>query len=103
MYFNKSVTVTDGVYSRLVLLTNSFGKVFPSLESDLMTLITGIGPQERVLDIGGGANPFSRADVVTEPFPDNPSCRSGLAIRSDIQYVQCFDHAVDSGSGRLLW
>lgn len=97
MYFNKSVTVTDGVYSRLVPLTNSFGKVFPSLESDLMTLMTGIGPQERVLDIGGGANPFSRADVVTEPFPDNPSCRSGLAIKSDIKYVQCFAEKLPFG------
>jgi ubiquinone/menaquinone biosynthesis C-methylase UbiE len=50
----------------------------------------GIKTDERVLDIGGGAVPFSRADVVTEAHLEDDTHRIGKPIRKDKEYVACF-------------
>lgn len=77
-------------YTRMVPLANSFGKVYPSLISEFLADMLNISPDERVLDIGGGADPFYGASVVVEPHLENASHRSGENVLPDVDYVQCF-------------
>ena len=68
-------------------LANSFGHLLPGHDATLVELL-GIRPTDRVLDIGGGAAPFARADVVVEANPDDGSHRGGRAAVVDRRTVQ---------------
>lgn len=97
----------DGGRQRPLKLTNSRGRVYPTLHDDLMAQLLHIAPHERVLDIGGGDAPFGRANVVTDAFPDMNAHRSGRSVQrvydgGRVEFVQCFaeelpfpDHAFD--------
>lgn len=45
---------------------------------------------DQISDIGGGSNPFSKATVVTEPYLEMNTHRSGLDIKPGMDYVTCF-------------
>lgn len=90
MDFNGTVNLDFGKYMRQIPLTNSFGVVYPGVSDELLAFLFKITPDEKVLDIGGGDNPFSRADVVTEPFLHKSAHRSGRDILPGIRYVKCF-------------
>lgn len=78
-----------GWYKRPIPLTNSFGVVYPVLADDILSTILNINGSDKVLDIGGGSNPFSKATVVTEPHLENNAHRSGLSIKTGVDYIQC--------------
>lgn len=88
--FNQIFDLDLGWYKRSIPLKNSFGDVYPVLCDDILRIIFEINDSDRVLDIGGGSNPFLKATVVTEPYLENRTHRSGSAIKPDIDYVQCF-------------
>lgn len=50
----------------------------------------GIRPSDRVLDVGGGDNPFQRADVIAEAYLSDSQHRDGRRIQTDQRYVECF-------------
>ncbi|GAB4341500.1 MAG: hypothetical protein Kow0099_18300 [Candidatus Abyssubacteria bacterium] len=76
--------------TRSVPLTNFAGRNYMAYVDPLLQAQLGIRDNERVLDVGGGATPFSRADVVTEAFLDDDTHRIGQPIRTDKKYVECF-------------
>jgi ubiquinone/menaquinone biosynthesis C-methylase UbiE len=76
--------------TRSVPLTNFAGRNYMAYVDHLLQAQLAIRGDERVLDIGGGATPFSRADVVTEAFIDDDTHRIGQPIRKDRKYVKCF-------------
>lgn len=90
MDFNQMLTLNMGSYTRQFPLTNTFGNVYPVLDDRLLCGLFRIQDNEQVLDIGGGANPFRRANVVTEPFLAHNAHRSGLGVNKSFQYVECF-------------
>jgi SAM-dependent methyltransferase len=53
---------------------------FPSEDHEAMVSLLGIGPRDRVLDVGGGHRPFSRADVVTDLDFSGGRHRDGMAV-----------------------
>ena len=82
---------TDGQY--LIPITNFAGRNYPSLSDKLMTSLLAIKPTDRVIDVGGGDASFSRANVVTDAFPDDGIHRSGRAAEDNKgrrKIVQCF-------------
>lgn len=87
--FNQVLIYDFGWYKRSVPLTNSFGVVYPVLDDDILSAILGINDADRVLDVGGGSNPFLKATIVTEPNLINNAHRSGLSIKAGVDYVQC--------------
>jgi SAM-dependent methyltransferase len=88
--FGRSIYIDFGSYKRDMALTNSFGIVYPVLCDELLCTVFGLGEQDRILDIGGGANPFVKAAVVTEPFLKSGAHRSGFAVKDGVEYVECF-------------
>ena len=91
--------LNDGLCQRSLTLTNSEGRVYPTLHEELMVQLLQITPQERVLDIGGGDAPFGRANVVTDAFPDMNAHRSGRAVQrgqagGTVEFVPCFAEAL---------
>jgi hypothetical protein len=90
LHSNATFNVRFGQGHREIRLRNGFGEVYPALHDELLAQVLAIGDQDRVLDIGGGSQPFARADTVTEPYLDFSGHRSGSHVRSDISYVQCF-------------
>lgn len=90
MDFNSTVIFNFGNYRREIPLTNDFGPLYPRFSEELLAAILKIKPAEKVIDIGGGDNPFPRADVVVEPYPHDSSHRSGTAALPGITYVQAF-------------
>lgn len=79
----------DRVYD--VPLSNAFGPNYPRLFDGPMVQMLGIQPSDRVIDVGGGNNPLSRANVVTDLCFDDNHHRSGNAlVRYDSkEYVEC--------------
>jgi SAM-dependent methyltransferase len=71
-------------------LMNSFGRVIPALLDEVLVELFHIKSGEKVLDVGGGAHPFQRADVVTEPYLNYPAHRSGIKVAANVQYRECF-------------
>jgi SAM-dependent methyltransferase len=57
---------------------NEFGKNYPHASMDALIGLLNIKPDERVLDVGGGDNPFKRADVIVEPLLDTSPHRANL-------------------------
>lgn len=65
--------------------------VYPTEDHEVMERALGIGDGERVLEIGGGDNPFSRADVLVDVDFQTGRHRDGEAIRKGAfgqHYVQ---------------
>ncbi|MFE5318703.1 methyltransferase domain-containing protein [Paenibacillus sp. NPDC056579] len=90
MDFNRLLNIPMQHFTKSVPLINSFGPMFPALQDDILAELLEIKPEERVLDIGGGAHPFRRADTVTEPFLHQSSHRSGQSVVDHVRYVECF-------------
>lgn len=97
MDFATVLQVQTGSFSRPLPLTNSFGRVYPVLHDQLMVELLGIQPHQRVLDIGGGSNPFKRANVVTDAFLSSNAHRSGQAVPEGYSYVECFAEQLPFG------
>ena len=76
-----------------VALTNFAGRNYPTLNDSLMTTLLDIAPTDRVLDIGGGDAPFSRANVVTNVLSESGARRSNPALdpsgRGAQEFVAC--------------
>ena len=65
--------------------------VYPTEEHEVMEEVLGIGEGERVLEIGGGDNPFSRADVLVDVDFQTGLHRDGESICKGVsgqQYIQ---------------
>ncbi len=92
--WNSSLTVQQNNWEWDYRLTNENGPVFPALSDPTMIALFNIEKSQRVVDIGGGDAHFSRADVVTDAFPDMNAHRSGRAMdrsaNSDYKFVECF-------------
>lgn len=97
MFKDSVIIINHDNSTRLVSLANSFGKVYPSQASELLAGILNISPDDRVLDIGGGADPFTGASVVVEPYLDNASHRSGKNVLPGVDYVQSFAESLPFG------
>ena len=76
--------------TRNVPLRNFAGRNYMAYVDPILVAQLGIKRGERVVDIGGGAAPFSRADVVTEAHLEDDTHRIGKPIRKDREYVECF-------------
>lgn len=98
--FKQILNINCGHYIKSIPLHNSFGNVFPVLQDDLLSKICNIGTSDLVLDIGGGSNPFVRANIVTEPHLTKSMHRSGLPVNPYIKYIECFAESLpfDSNS-----
>jgi len=83
-----SLTLRD--INRPVPLRNFAGRNYMAYVDSILVVQLGIGNDDRVLDIGGGATPFSRSDVVTDAYLDDDTHRIGQSIPEDKTYVQCF-------------
>ncbi len=84
-------TLHDGARLQQLACWNFAGPNYPTLHDELMTQLLCIAPTDRVVDIGGGDAHFSRADVVTDAFPDNNAHRSGRALDTQSRkVVECF-------------
>lgn len=59
---------------------NFFGDLYPTYDHDRLIEIFNICQNDRVLDIGGGHNPFSRADCIVEYDLGNGVHRDGQKI-----------------------
>lgn len=65
--------------------TNFFGSLYPSYDHDRLLLIFDIRPDEKVLDIGGGHNPFPRADYIVECDLHEGIHRDGQQIPPEVK------------------
>ncbi|MBO7748428.1 methyltransferase domain-containing protein [Paenibacillus sp. MWE-103] len=90
MDFDRVFSVNLGSYTRQFPLKNSFGNVYPVLHDRILSELLRIGEHDVVLDIGGGSNPFQRANVVTEPYLAHNAHRAGWSVNPDVDYVECF-------------
>ena len=94
--WTQAQAIFDGWQMRTLPLSNFAGRVYPALHSEVMAELLNIQTHERVLDIGGGDAPFTRANVVTDAFPDMNAHRSGRSARlktedgSGVEFVPCF-------------
>ena len=86
--WNRAPSLTLNGITRDVPLTNFAGRNYMAYVDHLFEEQLGIGSEDRVLDIGGGAVPFSRADVVTEAYISDDSHRIGQSLRPDRKYVE---------------
>ncbi|WP_268624051.1 glycosyltransferase [Paenibacillus alvei] len=68
-----------------------FGSKYPTYKDEQLKEIFQIKPGDRILDVGGGSNPFAYASVVTDLYFDDNRHRGGasLQILNNIEYVQC--------------
>lgn len=69
-------------------LQNAFGHLYPTETPSLMAQALGIGPNEYVLDIGGGHSPLPEANVVLEYNLTSGHDRDGHAVVLDARYVE---------------
>ncbi|WP_217559892.1 class I SAM-dependent methyltransferase [Paenibacillus sp. GbtcB18] len=88
--FNQVININFRGYTRPIPLTNSFGNVYPVLLDDILANVLNVTDSDKVLDIGGGSNPFSKATVVTEPYLEYSAHRSGRQVKPGIEYLECF-------------
>ncbi len=75
--------------TRTVPLTNWAGRCYPAFPQGDAYLeeVFGLTAEDYVLDVGGGAEPFARADVICEKELMSDVQRAGRALRSDQRYV----------------
>jgi len=74
--------------------SNFFGNLYPSYDHDKLVDIFSIGKNDKVLDIGGGHKPFSRADYIVECDLNEGIHRDGQKIPAALQgrYVEADIH-----------
>lgn len=60
--------------------SNFFGGLYPSYDHGLLVDIFRIKPNDKVLDVGGGHNPFSRADNIIDSDLTDGNHRDGRGI-----------------------
>lgn len=112
--WNRTLTIQQNNWEWDYRLINENGPVFPALSDPTMIELFNIGNSQQVVDIGGGDAHFSRADVVTDAFPDMNAHRSGRAINmspnSKSKFVECFaenlpfaDHEFDFAYSRSVF
>lgn len=70
--------MSDSVRDRLP--RNELGVVLPTYDDAALIELLGIRPGDRVLDVGGGAMPFSRADVVVDMYVHDNIHRGGSSV-----------------------
>ena len=66
-------------------MKNFFGPVYPTYDHQKLIEVFGILPSEKVLDIGGGHNPFLRADHIVEPDTAEGIHRGGQSIPEGVR------------------
>ncbi|MBF0375932.1 MAG: class I SAM-dependent methyltransferase [Desulfamplus sp.] len=76
----------------------SFNRNYPSGNHDLLIAELGVSPDAKILDVGGGANPFKYADVVVDMDYDFGNIhRDGSALyikKEGITYIQADIHSL---------
>ncbi|MGC2062327.1 MAG: radical SAM protein, partial [Thermodesulfovibrionales bacterium] len=65
--------------------SNFFGKVYPTYDHQQLIDAFGIMPSDKVLDIGGGHNPFFRADYIIDSDIADGLHRDGQKIPAALQ------------------
>lgn len=66
---------------------NFAGPVYATYEDATLVAQLGIKETDKVLDVGGGSKPFTRADVVTEAYPEDGAHRANEKVVGPI--VEC--------------
>ena len=79
--------------------SNALGPLFPTEHPDRMAAALGIGPGERVLDIGGGHAPLPVASVVVEYDLSSGHDRDGNRAAVDRRFVGGDAQALPFASG----
>lgn len=64
---------------------NAFGVIYPSFDQDRLRAVLRIDDRERVLDAGGGHNPFRRADVIVDFDMRDGVHRDGGQVPEDLK------------------
>ncbi len=84
--------------------SNFFGRIYPTYDHRMLVDAFGIRPSDKVLDIGGGHNPFSRADYIVDYDLTDGTHRNGQPIppelqaryiRGDIHHLPFDDKSID--------
>ncbi len=93
-YWNQTLNFGNEGWLWEMEMINELGANFPAISDEIMMKLLAIQDRERVLDIGGGDNCFSRADVITDAFPYMNAHRSGRSMAATTgngkEFVQCF-------------
>ncbi|UCD57361.1 MAG: methyltransferase domain-containing protein [Candidatus Hydrogenedentota bacterium] len=99
--WNRVPSLTLKTVTREVPLTNFAGHNYMAYVDSILEAQLGIKSDEKVLDIGGGAVPFSRADVVTEAYIHDDTHRIGQSLRRDRKYVASLAEELPFESGEF--
>ena len=83
------ITVSWAGTDRVVPLTNWAGRCYPSFPGgdEFLARVLGLSPQDLVLDVGGGAEPFHYASVVCEKDLRGTDQRAGRSAKLDRRFV----------------
>lgn len=75
---------------------NFFGAVYPSYDHRELAEVFKINPEDKVLDIGGGHNPFRRADCIVDFDLEDGAHRDGQAIPQELKgrYIKADIHGL---------
>lgn len=86
---------------------NDFGPLFPSENAEEAVRLLGILPHERVLEVGGAANPFPRANVVCDLTFGSTNQRNGSpgVFRPGVTYVEASAESLPFRDGEfdVVW
>jgi hypothetical protein len=87
--WDTELTLSWGGAERFVPLTNWAGRCYPSFPSgdEYLARVFNLTPADRVLDVGGGAEPFQSATVVCEKELRATSQRAGRGMSADRRLV----------------
>ncbi|MBI5115348.1 methyltransferase domain-containing protein [Candidatus Poribacteria bacterium] len=88
--WSQAPSLTYRGITRNVPLQNFAGRNYLAYTDPILIAQLEIKNDERVLDVGGGAAPCSRADVVTDAYLDDDTHRVGKPTPKDKKYVECF-------------
>jgi len=67
------------------ILSNFFGRIYPTYDHQKLVEAFDIRPSDKVLDIGGGHNPFFRADFIVDFDLTDGAHRDGQTIPPDLR------------------
>ena len=83
------ITVSWAGTDRIVPLTNWAGRCYPSFPGgdEFLARVLDITPEDHVLDVGGGAEPFHYASVVCERDLRGTGQRAGRSAKLDRRFV----------------
>ena len=83
------ITVSWAGTDRIVPLTNWAGRCYPSFPGgdEFLARVLDITPEDHVLDVGGGAEPFHYASVVCERDLRGTDQRAGRSAKLDRRFV----------------